>query len=101
MEKMKFKNQQLVQRRLRSEADENQYKEQEEARQLAQHEQLTKMQQKREEDNRIQNAIEYRTLYVILTSLQREEARQKKLGKALEWDQDKPPVDEDGSFWNP
>jgi len=29
-------------------------------------------------------------------SLQRDEVRQKKLGKALEWDQDKPTLDEDG-----
>jgi len=31
-----------------------------------------------------------------MDSLQREEARQKKLGKSLEWDQDKPTLDEDG-----
>lgn len=29
-------------------------------------------------------------------SLQRDEVRQKKLGKALEWDQDKPALDDDG-----
>jgi hypothetical protein len=58
MEKMKLKNEQLVARRLRSEADENQYKEQEEARQLAHKEHLIKMKQKREDDNRIQTAIE-------------------------------------------
>jgi hypothetical protein len=58
MEKMKLKNEQLVARRLRSEADENQYKEQEEARQLAQKEHMIKMKQKREDDNRIQSAIE-------------------------------------------
>lgn len=55
---MKLKNEQLVARRLRSEADENQYKEQEEARQLAQREHLIKMKQKREDDNRIQATIE-------------------------------------------
>ena len=32
----------------------------------------------------------------LMDSLQREEARQKKLGKSLEWDQDKPTLDEDG-----
>jgi hypothetical protein len=58
MEMMKLKNEQLVARRLRSEADENQYNEQEEARQLAQKEQQVKMKQKMEDDNRIQSAIE-------------------------------------------
>lgn len=58
MEMMKLKNEQLVARRLRSEADENQYNEQEEARQLAQKEQRVKMKQKMEDDNRIQSAIE-------------------------------------------
>ena len=51
---MKLKNEQLVARRLRSEADENQYKEQEEARQ----EQRIKMKKKLEDDNRMQIAIE-------------------------------------------
>ena len=38
-----------------------------------------------------------RVVWVNLTgSLQREEARQRKLGKSLAWDQDKPTVDEDG-----
>lgn len=58
MEKMKLKNQQLVARRMRTEADENQYKEQEEARQVAQKEQRLKMKQKKEDDHRIQNTIE-------------------------------------------
>jgi hypothetical protein len=58
MEKMRLKNEQLVARRMRSEADENQYKEQEEARQLAQQEQRIKMKQKKEDDSRIQSAIE-------------------------------------------
>ena len=58
MEKMKLKNEQLLARRLRTEADENQYREQEEARQLAQKEQRIKLQQKREDDNRIQATIE-------------------------------------------
>jgi hypothetical protein len=58
MDKMKLKNEQLVARRLRTEADENQYKEHEEARQVAQKEQRTKMKMKREDDNRIQSAIE-------------------------------------------
>jgi hypothetical protein len=58
MQKMKLKNEQLVARRLRTEADENQYKEHEEARQIAQKEQQTKMKQKREDDNRIQSVIE-------------------------------------------
>lgn len=55
---MKLKNEQLVARRMRSEADENQYKEQEEARQVAQKEQRIKMKQKLEHDNRLQSAIE-------------------------------------------
>jgi hypothetical protein len=46
MERMKLKNEQLVARRMRSEADENQYNEQEEARQVAQKEQRIKMKQK-------------------------------------------------------
>jgi hypothetical protein len=58
MQKMKLKNEQLVARRLRTEADEHQYKEHEEARQIAQKEQRTKMKQKREDDNRIQSVIE-------------------------------------------
>lgn len=58
MEKMKLKNQQLVARRMRTEADENQYNEQEEARQVAQKEQRLKMKQKKEDDHRIQNTIE-------------------------------------------
>lgn len=58
MESMKLKNEQLVARRMRSEADENQYKEQEEARQVAQKEQRIKMKQKLEHDNRLQSAIE-------------------------------------------
>ena len=56
---MKLKNEQLVARRMRSEADENQYNEQEEARQLAQKEQRIKMKQKLEDDNRLQSAIEF------------------------------------------
>ncbi len=56
---MKLKNEQLVARRMRSEADENQYHEQEEARQVAQKEQRIKMKQKLEDDNRIQNVIEF------------------------------------------
>lgn len=59
MESMKLKNEQLVARRMRSEADENQYNEQEEARQLAQKEQRIKMKQKLEDDNRLQSAIEF------------------------------------------
>ena len=59
MERMKLKNEQLVARRMRSEADENQYNEQEEARQVAQKEQRIKMKQKLEDDNRIQSAIEF------------------------------------------
>jgi hypothetical protein len=58
MEKMKLKNQELVARRMRTEADENQYKEQEEARQIAQKEQRIKIKQKKEDDHRIQSAIE-------------------------------------------
>jgi hypothetical protein len=58
MEGMKLKNQQLLQRRLRSEADENQYREQEEARQIAQVERLIKIKQKQEDDSRIQREIE-------------------------------------------
>jgi hypothetical protein len=58
MQRMKLKNEELVARRLRTEADENQYKEQEEARQLAQKEQRIKMKQKLEDDTRIQSAIE-------------------------------------------
>jgi hypothetical protein len=58
MAKMKLKNEELVARRMRSEADESQYKEQEEARKLAQEEQRAKMKQKREDDTRIQSAIE-------------------------------------------
>ena len=59
MEQMKLKNEQLVARRMRSEADENHFNEQEEARQLAQKEQRIKTKQKLEDDNRIQSAIEY------------------------------------------
>jgi hypothetical protein len=59
MESMKLKNEQLVARRMRSEADENQYNEQEEARQVAQKEQRIKMKQKLEHDNRLQSAIEF------------------------------------------
>jgi hypothetical protein len=55
---MKLKNQQLVARRMRTEADENQYKEQEQARQVMQKEQRLKIKQKKEDDHRIQNAIE-------------------------------------------
>jgi len=58
MDKMKLKNQELVARRMRTEADENQYKEQEEARQIAQKEQRIKTKQKKEDDHRIQSAIE-------------------------------------------
>ena len=58
MERMKLKNEQLLARRLRSEADENQYKEQEEARQQAQHERRMRIKQKEEDDSRIQSAIE-------------------------------------------
>lgn len=58
MAKMKLKNEELVARRMRSEADESQYKEQEEARKLAQEEQRVKMKQKREDDTRIQSVIE-------------------------------------------
>lgn len=58
MEKMKLKNQQLVARRMRTEADENQYKEQEQARQVMQKEQRLKIKQKKEDDHRIQNVIE-------------------------------------------
>jgi hypothetical protein len=58
MEKMKLKNQQLVARRMRTEADENQYNEQEEARQIMQKEQRLKMKQKKEDDHRLQSAIE-------------------------------------------
>jgi hypothetical protein len=58
MAKMKLKNEELVARRMRSEADESQYKEQEEARKLAQQEQRVKMKQKREDDTRIQSVIE-------------------------------------------
>jgi len=84
-------------KRLRTEADENQYKEQEQARRLAQEESRQKLKQKREDDTRIQAAIEYH-VYVnwLMRSLQREDARQRKLQKALEWDQDKPSFDDDG-----
>ena len=58
MEKMKLKNQQLVARRMRTEADEDQYNEQEEARQIMQKEQRLKMKQKKEDDHRLQSAIE-------------------------------------------
>lgn len=58
MEKMKLKNEQLLARRLRTEADESQYREQEEARQFAREQQRIKMRQKKEDDSRIQNAIE-------------------------------------------
>ena len=34
---------------------------------------------------------------LILHSLERDEVRQKKLGRTLEWDQDKPTLDADGS----
>jgi len=83
-----LKNQQLVARRMRTEADENQYKEQEQARQVMQKEQRLKIKQKKEDDHRIQNVID----------VQRDEVRQKKLGKALEWDQDKPTLDEDDAL---
>jgi len=56
---MKLKNEELVARRMRTEADETQYREQEEARRLAQEEQRAKMKQKKEDDSRIQNVIEY------------------------------------------
>ena len=59
METMKLKNEQLVARRMRSEADENQYNEQEQARQVAQKEQRIKMKQKLEDNNRLQSAIEF------------------------------------------
>jgi len=59
MEAMKLKNQRLVERRARSEADESQYREQEEARQIARKEQKIKMKQKQEDDNRMQREIEY------------------------------------------
>ena len=65
---MKLKNEQLVARRMRSEADENQYNEQEEARQIAQKEQRIKMKQKLEDDNRIQSAIEF-TLQVSCANI--------------------------------
>lgn len=55
---MKIKNQELMDKRLRTEADENQYKEQEQARRLAQEESRQKLKQKREDDTRIQAAIE-------------------------------------------
>lgn len=55
---MKLKNEELVARRMRSDADETQYREQEEARRLAQEEQHAKMKQKQEDDSRIQSAIE-------------------------------------------
>lgn len=55
---MKLKNQELVARRMRTEADENQYNEQEEARQIAQKEQRIKTKQKKDDDHRIQSAIE-------------------------------------------
>lgn len=59
MERMKLKNEQLLARRMRSEADENQYREQEQARQQAQEEQRMRMKQRKEDDTRIQSAIEY------------------------------------------
>jgi len=95
---MKLKNEELVARRMRSEADESQYREQEEARRIAQAEQRAKLKQKREDDTRIQSAIEYGPSKSNLryNSKQREETRQRKLGKSLEWDQDKPTLDEDG-----
>lgn len=65
---MKLKNEQLVARRMRSEADENQYNEQEEARQLAQKEQRIKMKQKLEDDNRLQSVIEF-TLQFSCTNI--------------------------------
>jgi hypothetical protein len=58
MAKMKLKNEELVARRMRSEADETNYMEQEEARRLAREEQRVKLKQKREDDSRIQSAIE-------------------------------------------
>jgi hypothetical protein len=58
MEKMKLKNQELMKKRLRTEADENQYKEQELTRLLAQEESRQKLKQKREDNSRIQAAIE-------------------------------------------
>ena len=56
---MKLKNEQLLARRMRSEADESQYREQEEARQQAREEQRMRMKQTKEDDTRIQSAIEY------------------------------------------
>jgi hypothetical protein len=96
MEKMRLMNEQLVARRLRTEADENLYKENEEARQIARKEQHIKMKQKKEDNSRIQSAIEYDLQIVADYSSQRDEARQKKLGRVLEWDQDKPTLEEDG-----
>jgi len=46
--------------------------------------------------------VEYKTLsskitvFVTKSSREREQVRQKKLGKLLEWDVDKPSVDDDG-----
>jgi hypothetical protein len=63
MEKMRLKNEELTARRLRSEADENQFREQDVASQVAQKEQRMRMKQKLEDNNRIQNALEYVTLF--------------------------------------
>ena len=59
MKEMRLKNEQIVAKKLRSQADENQYKEQQEARELAHQEHRMKMKQKREDDNRIQSVLEY------------------------------------------
>jgi hypothetical protein len=58
MEKMKLKNEELVAKQMRKDADENLYREQEEAVRIAQKEQDRRMKQKKEVDTRIQSAIE-------------------------------------------
>jgi hypothetical protein len=58
MEAMRLKNEQLVARRARTEADESLYRENEEARQIAQKEQQIKLKQKKEDNSRIQSVIE-------------------------------------------
>lgn len=58
MQRMRLMNEQLVARRLRTEADENLYKENEEARQVAQKEQHIKLKRKKEDNTRIQSVIE-------------------------------------------
>ena len=63
MDEMRLKNEKLVARRARTEADENLYKEHEEAREIAQKEQRIKMKQKKEDNNRIQSVIEYSPLW--------------------------------------